>query len=84
MGERTRGSLQDRYVKQQKFFKKIVLIGAGSHAHACIDVIEQCRKYSIMGLISENKKLMTKVLGYSLIGTDKELKKYPKKLNTRL
>tara|TARA_Y100000294_G_scaffold159955_1_gene163239 strand:- start:10 stop:123 length:114 start_codon:yes stop_codon:yes gene_type:complete len=37
-----------------------------------------------MGLISENKKLMTKVLGYSLIGTDKELKKYPKKLNTRL
>ena len=60
--------------------KTIVLIGAGSHAHACIDVIEQCKKYSIIGLISENKKLMAKVLGYSLIGTDKELKKISKKI----
>ena len=29
--------------------QKIVLLGAGGHAHACIDVIEQCKKYSIAG-----------------------------------
>ena len=33
--------------------KKIILIGAGEHAHACIDVIEQCKKYSIAGLIAK-------------------------------
>ena len=31
--------------------KKIILIGDGGHAHACIDVIEQCKKYSIAGFI---------------------------------
>ena len=35
--------------------KKIILIGAGGHAHACIDVIEQCKKYSISGLIVKKK-----------------------------
>ena len=31
--------------------KKIILIGDGGHAHACMDVIEQCKKYSIAGFI---------------------------------
>ena len=64
--------------------KKIVLIGAGSHAHACVDVIEQCKKYSIIGLISENKKLIAKVLGYPLIGTDQKLKKISKKIRNAI
>ena len=51
--------------------KKIILIGAGSHAHACIDVIEQCKKYSIASLIVK-KKLTSNVFGYTVLGTDKE------------
>ena len=63
--------------------KKIILIGAGSHAHACIDVIEQCNKYSIAGLI-EKKKLTFKVFGYPVLGTDKKLKKISRKIKHAL
>ena len=59
--------------------KKIILIGAGGHAHACIDVIEQCKKYSIVGLI-DNKKQASKVFDYPVLGTDKKLKKISKKI----
>ena len=59
--------------------KKIILIGAGGHAHACIDVIEQCKKYSISGLIVK-KKLTSKIFDYPVLGTDKELKKISKKI----
>ena len=43
--------------------KKIILVGAGGHAHACIDVIEQCNKYCIVGLIEKKEKLGSKVFG---------------------
>ena len=59
--------------------KKIILIGAGAHAHACIDVIEKCKKYSIAGLIAK-KKLTSKIFDYPVLGTDKELKKISKKI----
>ena len=59
--------------------KKIILIGDGGHAHACIDVIEQCKKYSIAGLIVK-KKLVSKVFGYPVLGTDKELTEILKKI----
>ena len=59
--------------------KKIILVGAGGHAHSCIDVIEQCNKYNIVGLISKKEKPTVKVLGYPVLGTDKELKKISKK-----
>jgi sugar O-acyltransferase (sialic acid O-acetyltransferase NeuD family) len=59
--------------------KKIILIGAGGHAHACIDVIEQCKKYSIVGLIVK-KKLASRVFDYPILGTNKKLKKISKKI----
>ena len=59
--------------------KKIILIGAGGHARASIDVIEQCDKYNIVGLIVK-KKPAPKVFGYPVLGTDKELKKISKKI----
>ena len=55
--------------------KKIIIIGAGGHAHASIDVIEQCDKYSIVGLIVKKGKLASTVFGYPVLGTDQELKK---------
>ena len=60
--------------------EKIIIIGAGGHAHASIDVIEQCDKYSIVGLIVKKEKLASTVFGYPVLGTDKELKKISKKI----
>ena len=35
--------------------RKIILIGAGGHAKACIDVIEEENKYKIIGVIEKVK-----------------------------
>ena len=51
----------------------ILILGGGSHAHSCIDVIEQCGNYDIKGIIDANKNLGQSVLGYPIIGTDKDL-----------
>jgi len=63
--------------------KKIILIGAGGHARSCIDVIEQSKEYKIFGLI-DNKKSKSKIFGYSIVGTDKELKKISRKVSNAI
>jgi len=52
---------------------RIILIGAGGHAHACIDVIEQDGKYGIAGLVGMREQMHTRHLGYAVIGTDSDL-----------
>jgi sugar O-acyltransferase (sialic acid O-acetyltransferase NeuD family) len=59
--------------------KKIILIGGGGHALSCIDVIEQEKKYKILGIIDKNKKIGEKILNYKIIGEDKDLKDLKKK-----
>ena len=61
--------------------KKIVLVGAGGHAKSCIDVIELEKKFKIIGLIDNYKKIGTKFLGYSIIGNDSDLEKIRKIAN---
>jgi sugar O-acyltransferase (sialic acid O-acetyltransferase NeuD family) len=51
----------------------LILIGAGGHAHACIDVIEQQGKYHIAGLVGMPEEMHTRHLGYSVIATDDDL-----------
>lgn len=51
----------------------LILIGAGGHAHACIDVVEQHGKYVIAGLIGQAEELGAAHFGYSVIATDNEL-----------
>lgn len=51
----------------------IILIGAGGHAQACIDVIEQQGQYEIAGLVGAQHELNAQSLGYSVIGTDDNL-----------
>jgi sugar O-acyltransferase (sialic acid O-acetyltransferase NeuD family) len=51
----------------------IILIGAGGHAHACIDVIEQHDQFRIAGLVGMPGEEGTKHLGYTVIATDKDL-----------
>ena len=64
--------------------KKIILIGAGGQARACIDVIEQCKKYRIAGLISKKEKMVSTVFGYPVLGTDQEIKKISKRIKYAL
>ena len=51
----------------------VILIGAGGHAHACIDVIEQQGQYQIAGLVGMQEELHTQHHGYAVIATDAEL-----------
>ena len=51
----------------------LLLVGAGGHARACIDVIEQEGRFSIVGLIGVAHEVGTIVLGYPVIGDDEEL-----------
>ena len=53
--------------------KKIILIGAGGHAHACIDVIELSGHFKIAGLVEKDHTNSQKNLGYPIIGTDDDL-----------
>jgi sugar O-acyltransferase (sialic acid O-acetyltransferase NeuD family) len=51
----------------------LILIGAGGHAHACIDVIEQHGGYQIAGLVGMPGEMHDHHLGYAVIGTDNDL-----------
>lgn len=56
----------------------LILIGAGGHANACIDVIEQHCAYQIVGLIGIPSEQNTRHLGYEVIGTDQDLSLFAK------
>lgn len=51
----------------------IILIGAGGHARACIDVIEQHGQFQIAGLVGRQEEVYAQRLGYSVISTDSSL-----------
>ena len=51
----------------------LILIGAGGHARACIDVIEKQGQFQIAGLLGLPEELHTQYLGYEVIGTDDAL-----------
>jgi sugar O-acyltransferase (sialic acid O-acetyltransferase NeuD family) len=53
--------------------KEIILIGGGGHCKSVIDVIEQERKFQIVGIIDKPELLGTNVLGYLVIGNDSDL-----------
>jgi len=52
---------------------KIILLGAGGHTHACIDVIEQHGGYQIAGLVGMPEEMDTRHLGYAVIAMDGDL-----------
>lgn len=51
----------------------LILIGGGGHCKACIDVIEQCEHYNIIGIVDKLENVGKQVLGYTIIGTDELL-----------
>lgn len=63
---------------------RIVLIGAGGHAAACIDVIEAEGRFEIVGLIGKADEAGTSVLGYPVLGTDADLPALVHEVDTAL
>lgn len=57
---------------------RLIVIGAGGHAHVCIDVIEQLGKYKIVGLVGLPEEMNATLLGYPVIGVDSDLPKLAK------
>jgi sugar O-acyltransferase (sialic acid O-acetyltransferase NeuD family) len=51
----------------------ILLVGAGGHAAACIDVIESGGRFTIAGLVGSSADLGKQLLGYKVLGTDDDL-----------
>lgn len=51
----------------------LLLVGAGGHARACIDVIEQEGRWTIAGLIGSPGEVGREVLGYPILGSDDDL-----------
>jgi len=64
--------------------KKIILIGGGGHCKSVIDVIEQEKKFQIVGIVDKPNLLGTRVLGYKVIGNDLDLEILKKKYNNAL
>ena len=53
--------------------EKILLIGAGGHCKSVIDVIESQNRFEIAGIIDKKELIGQKILGYEIIGCDKDL-----------
>ncbi len=51
----------------------ILLIGAGGHARACIDVIEHEGRFTVAGLLGVPEEVGRTVLGYPVLGTNDDL-----------
>lgn len=55
--------------------KNIIIIGSSGHAKVIIDIIEQEKKYNIIGLIDTFRKAGEITLGYSILGQEEDLPK---------
>ena len=59
--------------------EKLILLGAGGHCKACIDVIEETDEYEIIGVLDHPDLFGTKILSTEVIGTDDDILKYVQK-----
>ena len=55
--------------------KKIILIGAGGHATACIDAIESQSRFQIAGIVGVESEVGKRICDYEVIATDSHLSK---------
>lgn len=62
----------------------LILIGAGGHAHACIDVIEQHGHYEIAGLVGTPGEVHNRHLGYAVFASDEDLPRLAKQFQFAL
>jgi sugar O-acyltransferase (sialic acid O-acetyltransferase NeuD family) len=57
----------------------IIIIGSSGHAKVIIDIIEKENRYSIIGLVDNNRKTGEETLGYKIIGKDRNIPTLMKK-----
>ena len=55
---------------------KLIIVGAGGHAAACVEAIESQGKYKIEGFIGQAKEVGDVYLGYPVLGSDLDLINY--------
>jgi sugar O-acyltransferase (sialic acid O-acetyltransferase NeuD family) len=53
--------------------ESILLVGAGGHARACIDVIEQEGHFVVKGLVGLPQEVGSRILNYSVLGVDEDV-----------
>lgn len=53
----------------------IIVIGSGGHAESIIDVLRTNGNYKLVGLIGKPDDFNKEILGYKVIGSDKDLEK---------
>lgn len=53
--------------------KPLLIIGAGGHALACIDVIEQEGRFAVAGLVGRRTDVGGRVLDYPVVASDEDL-----------
>lgn len=51
----------------------IILIGGGGHCKSCIDVIEQERRFAIIGIVDLPEKKGNKILNYEIFANDDDI-----------
>ncbi|WP_077611680.1 acetyltransferase [Clostridium sp. Marseille-P2415] len=56
--------------------EEMILIGGGGHAESIIDTIQALEQYEIIGILDNNKKINTEILGVKVIGNDSDLNEY--------
>ena len=64
--------------------KSLILVGGGGHAKSCIDVVESEKKFKILGILDNSKKIGTYVGKYKILGKDKDILKYKRFSNNIL
>jgi sugar O-acyltransferase (sialic acid O-acetyltransferase NeuD family) len=61
--------------------ENIILIGAGSHARYCVDIIEKENKYKIIGFTDPYKPIGEKVCDYPVLGRQEDIIELSEKYN---
>ena len=64
--------------------KSILVIGAGGHAKACINTIEQTKTYKIDGIIGLPSEVGKTILGYKISYSDDDLSKLARKFKNAI
>ncbi len=64
--------------------KKIILVGAGTHSHSCIELIEKEKKFSIYGFIDFKKSNSNLIKKYRYLGSDEKMEGLRKKISAMI
>ncbi len=62
----------------------ILVIGAGGHARACIDVIEEHGGYQIAGLVGLPGEVGSRILGFPVLGSDGDIPSLSSKIGAAI